>query len=91
MANVKIVMAKVMYRIFQLRDSRGTEYAFMGWDHAEEKFDFNDYHEVYSGEIDQLNCLENIFRRFETYFLLGRNLYLGSGLWVTPRDRTRGL
>lgn len=55
---------KVQYKIYQIRDIRGTEYSFVGWEHAAEKFNFSDYKEFYSGEIDQENCLENLFEIF---------------------------
>lgn len=54
---------KVQYRIFQFRDTK--EYSWMPWKFAKENgFNIRDYHEVYSGEIEQKNCLENLFRIF---------------------------
>lgn len=58
-------MAKVKYKIYQLRSIRNTDYAFRGWDEAKDHgFDISDYAEVYSGEIPQKNCLDELFYKF---------------------------
>lgn len=57
-------MANVQYRIYQLRNARDTDYAWFGWSIAAELFDIRDYEEVYSGEIPQKNCLEELFTIF---------------------------
>jgi hypothetical protein len=54
-------MATVQYKIFQLREI--TNYRFMGWEYAKD-FSFEDYEEVYSGEIAQKNCLDELFKMF---------------------------
>ncbi len=56
-------MATVKYKIFQLR--KITNYSFMGWWYAKDNgFSFEDYKEVYSGEIAQKNCLDKLFEMF---------------------------
>ena len=60
-------MANVQYKIYQLRSIRNTDYAFCGWDEAKELFDISDYEEKYSGEIEQKNCLEEIFYIFNLH------------------------
>ena len=55
-------MVNVLYKIYQLRNTRDTNYAWRGWDEAKKHgFDISDYEEVYSGEIVQKNCLEELF------------------------------
>jgi hypothetical protein len=56
-------MANVQYKIYQLR--KITNYSFMGWKYAKGNgFSFEDYEEVYSGEIAQKHCLDELFRIF---------------------------
>jgi hypothetical protein len=56
-------MATVQYKIFQL--GKITCYSFMGWKYAKDNgFSFEDYEEVYSGEIVQKHCLDELFRIF---------------------------
>lgn len=58
-------MANVQYKIYQLRSIRNTDYAFYGWEYAKDHgFNFHDYKEVYSGEIPQKNCLDELFYKF---------------------------
>jgi len=58
-------MTNVQYKIYQLRSIRNTDYAFCGWNEAKDHgFDISDYREVYSGEIPQKNCLDELFRIF---------------------------
>lgn len=61
-------MANVQYKILQLRSIRNTDYAFCGWDEAESEFNIQDYKEVYSGEIPQKNCLDELFYKFNMDF-----------------------
>lgn len=61
-------MANALYKIYQLRNTRNTNYAFRGWDEAKELFNISDYEEKYSGEIEQKNCLDELFFIFNTNY-----------------------
>lgn len=55
----------MLYQIYQLKDARKTEYGFMGWSFAAQHgFKMDDYVKVYSGEIDQEDCLEHLYEMF---------------------------
>lgn len=40
------------YTIYQIKNIGECDYAFRSWESAEDKFDFDDYKEVYSGEVN---------------------------------------
>lgn len=56
---------KMKFKIYQLKDMRGTDYGFMGWDFANDHgFKISDYNEVYAGERNPSGILENLFEEF---------------------------
>ena len=58
-------MKTFKYEIWQL--SKDSDYAFMSWDYAKDKFTPPDYHSVYSGTEtarDNLDLLEYLFEKF---------------------------
>lgn len=52
------------YRIFQIKNSRNCDYSWLPWDMAANKFNLADYEEVYSGEMEQENILEELYEKF---------------------------
>lgn len=58
------------YKICQLKDVAGCEYAFMNYNYAKTHgFSFDDYHVVYEGECPEggdIETLENLFYKFNT-------------------------
>ena len=54
----------MQYKIYQLKDTRNTNYAFCSWKEAKEMFSIDDYKEVYSGNMAQLHILEELFEIF---------------------------
>ena len=56
------------YKIYQLKDMRGSEYGFMSWEYARDNgFDIDHYKEVYSGEIDGGHVLDKLFEIFNLH------------------------
>lgn len=56
------------FKIYQLINSRETDYGFMGWDVAKKHgFKISDYKEVYSGEREQKGILDNLFEEFNLH------------------------
>lgn len=56
---------KMKFKIYQLKDMRGTDYGFMGWDFAKRHgFTFDDYKKVYEMETDTECTLDDIFVMF---------------------------
>ena len=56
------------FKIYQLINSRETDYGFMGWNIAKKHgFKISDYQEVYSGEREKKGILDNLFKEFNLY------------------------
>lgn len=52
------------YEIWQLTNSRDVDYFFGSWEEAEGEFSITHYHNVYSGEMEQKNILDNLYEKF---------------------------
>ena len=61
------------YKILQIKDLRNSDYGFMPWHYAEDKFNINDYQVVYEGNIEpedptretsHIDYLEHLFYIF---------------------------
>ena len=53
------------FKIYQLKEIKNCDYAFMNWEFAETHgFKMSDYEEVYSGEREQKHILSNLFEEF---------------------------
>lgn len=63
---------KYEYKIYHITNTHDTIYSWMRWDELTQKeFSMDDYHFVYSGEIefenDTHSCLNELFRKFNLY------------------------
>ncbi len=53
------------FKIFQINNTRETDYGFRGWDFAKDHgFKLSDYKEVYSGTREKKYILDNLWEEF---------------------------
>jgi hypothetical protein len=71
------------YKIKQLKDLRKSEYAFMWWEMAKDKFNIDDYEVVYEGEIEGTHPEVVLDRLFEIFNIKHPEDYRGHSLSVS--------
>lgn len=58
----------MIFRIYQIKNIKNCDYAFLSWESAEEKFTIGDYEWQYDGMdndiTDDISCLEDLFVQF---------------------------